>query len=134
MTKERKIFTDVNEKGEQVVLTKKQILERLLAEPTIAENELYTDFIKHEIELLNRKGSTKGSKTNTENIELAEKLYDLLARSGAETTIAEILQTSEFPLGKFTSSKIVALLKILQNDNRVERIENKRKVYFKAII
>ena len=136
MTKERKIFTEVNEKGEQVVLTKKQILEKLSKEKAIAENELYFDFIQYQIELLDRKSESRGSgKGNPENVKLAESLYDLLVKSGAETSISEILQTSEFAMTKgFSSPKIVALCKILENDGKIEKIKDKRKTYYKAIV
>lgn len=131
---ERKIFTEVVN-GETVKVAKRAIFTRMLNDENINSNSLYKELLEHEIELLDRKSANRvGGTKNTENVELAEKLYNLLKASNAETTIAEILQTSEFGIEKgFNSQKIVAIMKILVADNRVEKIVVKRKTYYKAI-
>lgn len=131
---ERKIFTEVVN-GETVKVAKRVIFTRMLNDENINSNSLYKELLEHEIELLDRKSANRvGGTKNTENVELAEKLYNLLKTSNAETTIAEILQTSEFGIEKgFNSQKIVAIMKILVADNRVEKIVVKRKTYYKAI-
>ena len=131
---ERKIFTEVVN-GETVKVAKRAIFTRMLNDENINSNSLYKELLEHEIELLDRKSANRvGGTKNTENVELAEKLYNLLKTSNAETTIAEILQTSEFGIEKgFNSQKIVAIMKILVADNRVEKIVVKRKTYYKAI-
>jgi hypothetical protein len=131
---ERKIFTEVVN-GETVKVAKRVIFTRMLNDENIKSNALYKELLEHEIELLDRKSANRtGGTKNTENVELAEKLYNLLKASNAETTIAEILQTSEFGIDKgFNSQKIVAIMKILVADNRVEKIVVKRKTYYKAI-
>lgn len=131
---ERKIFTEVVN-GETVKVAKRAIFTRMLNDENINSNALYKELLEHEIELLDRKSANRtGGIKNTENVELAEKLYNLLKASNAETTIAEILQTSEFGIDKgFNSQKIVAIMKILVADNRVEKIVVKRKTYYKAV-
>lgn len=131
---ERKIFTEVVN-GETVKVAKRAIFTRMLNDENINSNSLYKELLEHEIELLDRKSANRtGGTKNTENVELAEKLYNLLKTSNAETTIAEILQTTEFGIAKgFNSQKIVAIMKILVADNRVEKIVVKRKTYYKAI-
>lgn len=131
---ERKIFTEVVN-GETVKVAKRAIFTRMLNDENINSNSLYKELLEHEIELLDRKSANRvGGTKNTENVELAEKLYNLLKTSNAETTIAEILQTSEFGIEKgFNSQKIVAIMKILVADNKVEKIVVKRKTYYKAI-
>ena len=131
---EIKIFTEVVN-GETVKVAKRAIFTRMLNDENINSNSLYKELLEHEIELLDRKSANRvGGTKNTENVGLAEKLYNLLKASNAETTIAEILQTSEFGIEKgFNSQKIVAIMKILVADNRVEKIVVKRKTYYKAI-
>lgn len=134
MSNERKVFAEVNAQGETVKVSQKELFNRLLKIPEIAENDLYREFIEYRIELINRKSAT-GSKTqNTQNIELAETLYNLLKNSNAETTISQILQTSDFSISKgYSPQKISALLKILIADGRVEKIVIKRVNYYKAV-
>ena len=131
---ERKFFTEVVN-GETVKVAKRVIFTRMLNDENIKSNSLYKELLEHEIELLDRKSANRtGGTKNTENVKLAEKLYNLLKTSNAETTIAEILQTSEFGIDKgFNSQKIVAIMKILVADNKVEKIVVKRKTYYKAV-
>ena len=134
MATERKVFKEMNDKGEMVNVSKKTLFERIAELDEIKSNELYSEFIAYQIELLDRKATSRGSTKNTENAKLAENLYKMLLDSNAETTIAQILQTSEFSVQKgFTSPKIVALLKILVNDGRVEKQTVKRINYYKAV-
>ena len=135
MTTERKVFTEVNGNGEQVKISKIEMYNRLLKIPDIAESPLYTDFIKYQIELLQRKSSAKATTNqNPEKIAMAEKLYELLLKSNAETTIKEILQTEEFSVSKgFSSQKIAPLLKYLIDNEKVEKIVVKRVNYYKAV-
>ena len=134
MANERKVFAEVNAQGETVKVSQKELFNRLLKIPEIAENDLYREFIEYRIELINRKSSTSSKTQNTQNIELAETLYNLLKESNAETTISQILQTSDFAISKgYSPQKISALLKILIADGKVEKIVIKRVNYYKAV-
>ena len=132
---ERKIFTEVNAQGETVKVSKKEIYKRMLEEKAVQENELYKELIEHEINLLERKNANRQVSGKTaENEILAEQLYQLMLKSNAETTIAEILQTKEFGIDKgYNSPKIVVLMKILSNQGKIEKRIVSRKTYYKAI-
>lgn len=135
MATERKVFKEMNEKGDMVNISKKEIFNRLLELEEVKANELYTEFLQYQIELLDRKTATRGgSKKNTENEKLADNLYEMLLKSNAETTIAQITQTEEFSISKgYTPQKIVALLKILLDKGLVEKTTVKRINYYKAV-
>ena len=135
MATERKVFKEMNEKGDMVNISKKEIFNRLLELEEVKANELYTEFLQYQIELLDRKTATRGgSKKNTENEKLADNLYEMLRKSNAETTIAQITQTEEFSISKgYTPQKIVALLKILLDKGLVEKTTVKRINYYKAV-
>ena len=135
MATERKMFKEMNEKGEMVNVPRKTIFERIAKLEEVKSNELYSEFIAYQIELLDRKATSRGSSKSEENEKLAENLYEMLLNSNAETTISEILQTSEFSATKgYTSPKIAAILKILVDDERVEKTTVKRKNYYKAVV
>ena len=91
------------------------------------------NFIAHEIELLERKaanrGTTETAKTK-ENNEIIEKIYNALAKINRAITITE-LQAEVPEFGEYTNQKISALMKKLVDNNRVEKIIDKKKSYFK---
>lgn len=99
-------------------------------------------YATHEIELLDNKNSSKKpSVSATENIEIANKLVEILKASEVPMTITEILDLPEVKeikvynedtkeVDKALSNQRVSY--ILNNDNRVVREVVKKKAYFKA--
>ena len=99
-------------------------------------------YATHEIELLDNKNSSKKpSVSATENVEIANKLVEVLKEVGKPLTITEILEnpvvssirvynedTKE--VDKTLSNQRVSY--ILNHDNRVVREVVKKKAYFKA--
>lgn len=100
------------------------------------------EFATHEIELLDNKNSSKKpSVSATENVEIANKLVEILKASDNAMTITEILDLPEVKeikvynedtkeVDKALSNQRVSY--ILNNDNRVVREVVKKKAYFKA--
>lgn len=100
------------------------------------------EFATHEIELLDNKNSSKKpSVSATENVEIANKLVEILKASEKALTITEILELPEVKeikvynedtkeVDKALSNQRVSY--ILNNDNRVVREVVKKKAYFKA--
>lgn len=90
------------------------------------------DFIDHEIELLNKKSSSKSlTKTQLENEILKEKIISTLVELDKYATITEI-QNANTELADLKNQKITALLTQLVNANIVDRKVEKKKAYFKA--
>lgn len=99
-------------------------------------------YATHEIELLDNKNSSKKpSVSATENVEIANKLVEILKASEKALTITEILELPEVKeikvynedtkeVDKALSNQRVSY--ILNNDNRVVREVVKKKAYFKA--
>lgn len=114
--------------------TKKEFFNILLGIEEIANNEELTNFINHEIELIEKKSSSRKTtltKTQKENLELIEIVYEELKSFDKPMQIKELIANSE-KLANYSSSKVSALMTKLKNDNRVTRIEEKRVAYFKA--
>lgn len=99
-------------------------------------------YATHEIELLDNKNSSKKpSVSATENVEIANKLVEILKASDNAMTITEILDLPEVKEIKVYNEETKVVDKalsnqrvsyILNNDNRVVREVVKKKAYFKA--
>ena len=120
--------------NEKVVkVTKKDRFNQLLAIEEVKGNQDLVDFINHEIELLTRKNSSEKKPTaaQLENEKTAEVVLATLVENGNGMTVTEIIKSNK-DLGEFTNQKITAILRNLTSADKVERIEDKRKTYFKA--
>ncbi len=118
-------------------VTKKQYFERLaeiVKHGNFEDGEELNGFITHEIELLNNKASkSTETKTQKENKEIVETIYSALVKIGKAVTITE-LQTACPSLSGFSNQKMSALLKKLTDSKRVEKILEKKKTLFKAVV
>lgn len=117
-------------------LTKKDYFAQL-REIVIDRPELVA-FIDHEVELLTRKNSgTAQTKTQKENVVIAEMLVAELAKSKKAITITDLMNTSEtvknYTLengNKLTNQKISAIFKQLVDTNKIVKVTDKKKSYF----
>lgn len=108
-------------------MTKKQYFGVLLE--LVQGNEDLENFINHEIELLEKKASS-GTKTKNqvENESIKVEIVNALVELDRAVTVSELMTKVAY-----SNQKLSALLKQLVEENKVERIEDKRKTYFKAI-
>ena len=102
--------------------------------PVTAEN--YNDviaFIDHEIELLERKNSAEKKPTATQkaNADLKTAILESMVKD-RNYTITEMIK--EFPaLSELTNQKVSAMVRQLVEANLIEKIEDKRKSYFRLV-
>ena len=109
-------------------MTKKEYFGVLLE--MVSGNEDLTNFITHEIELLDRKASKSGqTKTQKENEGIMENIVAVLAEIGKPVTITE-LQAANAEMAEFSNQKLSALLKKLVDSNQVVKTVDKKKSYF----
>ena len=117
-------------------MTKKEMLERVIEIVKGAEVEdeaVLVEKLEHEIELVSKKrsGLTKNQKAN---LELVEKVYEVIANSESENgiTLAVIFNELAGVEGITSVNKVSALVKKLKDAGRVERVDNgKDNVTFK---
>ena len=115
-------------------ITKKDRFTQLLAIDEVATNKDLVDFIKHEIELLNKKSSRTGSsKTQKENVEIKAMLLDELIKVGKAVTVTEFMKASDY-VAEYSNQKISALLKQLVETGEVVKTTDKGKSYFFATV
>lgn len=115
-------------------MTKRQKFEALLKISAVAENEMLVEFINHELELLTKKNSTEKKPTSTQvvNEGLKDVIYATLTATEGMMTITDMIKTIP-ELAELSNQKVASLVRQLKDENKVERIMDKRKAYFKAV-
>jgi hypothetical protein len=120
-------------------MTKREYFATLRAivvdDTTIQNREDILAFIDHEVELLNKKSSSRmPSKTQVENENLKAVITEVLAEIGKPVTITELMKDERlatYTIGEdvkvMTNQKLSAIIKRMPN---VVRTEEKKKAYF----
>ena len=99
----------------------------------VADNEMLTEFLQNEINLLTKKASSSSkSKTQVENDSIKVNILNLLKSTNLQYTITEFQNAFE-EMKEYSNQKLSALFTQLYKENKVERIVDKKKTYFKAI-
>ena len=94
----------------------------------VDNSEEIIDFLNHEIELSKKKSNVK-TKTQKENEVLMEVVFNTLVEVGKPMTVSELMSANE-EVGAMSNQKVSALLKKLKEEERVVRVEDKKKAYF----
>lgn len=112
-------------------ITKRDCFNTLLLISEVKSNSTLVDFINHELELLDKKNSNrKPSKAQVENEEIKNNIYEVILVK--PMTISEITKAYNAKYNtEYASQKISALCHQLKEENKVIRIEEKKKVVFK---
>lgn len=104
-------------------------LNEVLANETISEQarEKLTALRDQQVK---RNSSDKPSKKQAENLASAEHLADVMKQVGKPSTVSEYMSADPEGLGTMSNQKVSALMRVLENAGRVEKIPEKRKSYF----
>lgn len=119
-------------------ITKNEYFEMIKKIEEVKNNPELMMFIEHEQELLKRKSSKSGTtKTQTENIKVAEMLIAELAKIGKPVTITDLMNTSDIIKNyilengnRLSNQKISAILKQQVDAGKVVRVTDKKKSLF----
>ena len=95
----------------------------------IEDVDAVVEFLNHEIELVSKKRTGKTA-TQKANETLVEVVYEAIAQAENPITVTDLFKAVESEEIK-SAQKVSALVKKLVDAGRVERIEDKRKAYFK---
>lgn len=117
-------------------ITKREYFEMIKG--ICGDNQDIVKFCNHEIELLERKSSKGGAtKTQTENVKVAEMLIAELAKIAKPVTITDLMNTSdiikEYKLengNSLSNQKISAILKQQVDAGKVVKVTDKKKSLF----
>ena len=113
-------------------ITKAQKFEMLLNLPAVQADEMLTEFIEHELELLAKKNSSEKKPTaqQTTNAAIVDAIVNGMERNRLYT-ITDIIK--EIPeCADLTNQRVSALVRGVL-DTKIERVEEKRKAYFRVI-
>lgn len=110
-------------------MTKKESFNAILS--YVADNEELTAFVKHEIELLERKNSSprKPTKVQIENENLKAEIITAMTVLDRPVTIKELVAACP-AIADCTNQKITHLLIALRNDNVISREYIKKVPYY----
>ena len=112
-------------------MTKRDYFNALLNVEEVKANSALVEFIEHELELLSKKNASdrKPTAQQKENEVIKVAIVAGMVENRLYT-ITEIIK--EIPeCGELTNQKVSALFRQLASENKVERLEEKKKAYFK---
>ncbi len=112
-------------------MTKREMFEQIKANYNLTDAEVA--FIDHELELLSKKNSAEKKPTAQQvaNEGLKSVILNVLTDNGGLMTITDI-QKSCAELSELSNQRVSALVRQMVGVT-VERVEDKRKAYFKAM-
>lgn len=114
-------------------MTKREKFEMLMAISEVSSNPILSEFIAHELELLAKKNTSEKKPTAVQvaNEGLKQTIMNVLNENGGLMTVTDIQKSCE-ELSELSNQKVSALIRQLKDDGKVEKVEDKRKSYFKA--
>ncbi len=116
-------------------MTKREYFNALLSLDEVKANNELVDFINHELELLAKKNASEKKLTPTqkENLTIQEAILNYM-EDDVLYTITDLLKNVPECAG-MSNQRVSAIVRIMREEKKVERIEEKRKAYFrKAMI
>ena len=118
-------------------ITKREVVEKMLADSNIASNEVYVAYLKNELELLKKKSENKkATKNQTENVEIKEVIIEVLGRMGkgraGEIQLA-VQATDKEKYATLTNQRTSAILKQMIDEGAVVKTVDKRVSTFSLV-
>lgn len=115
-------------------ITKREKFEMLAKINEVASNPLLAEFVAHELELLAKKnasGTSKPTATQIANEGIKNEILESMANEPNRMfTISEMIKAIPC-CNELTNQRVSALVRQLVADGKVERVEEKRKAYFR---
>ena len=111
-------------------ITKREVVEMMLANEVIISNEVFKNYLENELDLLLKKSSNrKVTKNQEENIAIKSAILEVLAqfsnlRAGDVQVKLKALDEEKF--GLISNQRVSSLLSQLVTSNEVTRVEDKK--------
>lgn len=118
-------------------ITKREVVEKMLADENIASNEVYVAYLKNELELLKKKSENKkATKNQTENVEIKKVIIEVLSRMGkgraGEIQLA-VQATDKEKYAALTNQRTSAILKQMIDEGTVVKTVDKKVSTFSLV-
>lgn len=110
--------------------TKRDVINMMLDEDVVKANEVYVNYLNHELELLDKKSAQpRKSKVNAENEGYRAIILDILGSADAPMSLSEIKAQND-AFAKFSTQKMSSIIKPLCDAHTVVKTMEKREVKF----
>lgn len=111
-------------------ITKKMVVEMMLADETIVANEVFKAYLENELALLKKKSENKKATKNQEaNVAIKTDMLEVMAHM-APSTATEIMNAVKSvdteKYATLTNQRVSALLRQLIEDNKVVKTVDKK--------
>ena len=111
-------------------MTKKEMFALIMGE--VAHNEEMVAFLKHEIELLEKKRGSANSKKVEEHNAIMGAILETLTFAKKSMTVSELMKVNA-ELGALSNQKVSAMLKKLVDNGEVVKTIEKKVSYFSVV-
>ena len=111
-------------------ITKKMVVEMMLADEKIVANEVFKAYLENELELLKKKSENKKATKNQEaNVEIKADILEVMAHmvpSTATEIMNAVKSVDTVKYATLTNQRVSALLRQLIEDNKVIKSVDKK--------
>lgn len=115
-------------------LTKREIINAMLTIDAITSNETFVGFLKHELELLDKKSSNrKETSKQKENKEFTDIVYSILTANGDKAMSIKEIVASDTSLDGLSSNRVSAMLKTLVDGGLVKRDRTSKGTFYTVV-
>ena len=115
-------------------ITKREIVEMMLANEVIVANEVFKGYLENELELLKKKSENrKATKNQEENVGIKSAILEVLAEKGglrAGEVQMKLKALDEEKYGLISNQRVSSLLSQLVTSGEVARVEEKKVATF----
>lgn len=109
-------------------ITKREVINAMLANEVIAGNETYVAYLKNELALLDKKAANKkATATQKENVGIKQVILEVLSTKSG--TVTDLMKANA-ELGALSNQKISALMRQLVESGEVVKTVDKKKSIF----
>ena len=111
-------------------ITKKMVVEMMLADERIVSNEVFKAYLENELELLKKKSENRKATKNQEaNVEIKADILEVMAHMNPSTATEIMNAVKSIDTEKYatlTNQRVSALLRQLIEDNKVIKSIDKK--------
>ena len=111
-------------------ITKKMVVEMMLADERITANEVFKAYLENELELLKKKSENRKATKNQEaNVEIKADILEVMAHMNPSTATEIMKAVKSIDTEKYatlTNQRVSALLRQLIEDNKVIKSIDKK--------
>ena len=112
-------------------ITKREVINSMLANEVIASNDTYVAYLKNELALLDKKAQKKvNTEKATEVAEMVSVISEVLGKLGKATVTEIQLADERLGLAKYSNQKVTSVLREMKSQGMVDKVTEKGKTLY----